>query len=82
MDMQSGTQVQPVSSATPTPKDHGITPRDLRFGRDAGHDAGRWWLNDDPIVTAFYNASSLTFPRGEAFFIEFTAALPEGTQAA
>jgi uncharacterized protein len=45
-----------------------ITPRDRRFGR--GKSQERWWLGNDPIATAFYNALSITFPRGEAFFVE------------
>ena len=51
-----------------TPEDLTITPRDRRFGRDQA--MGRWWLNNDPYATAFYNALSVTFPKGEAFFIE------------
>ena len=55
-----------------TPTDLTITPRDRRFGRDVTARAGqrRWWLGDDPIATAFHNALSITFPRGEAFFVE------------
>ncbi|MGN5374480.1 metal-dependent hydrolase [Sphingomonas hankookensis] len=45
-----------------------ITPRDVRFGRDGS--VRRYWLNDDPIATAFYNALSVTFPKGEGFFID------------
>jgi len=70
MKTPGSVHVEPETIDTPTPKDHQITPRDRRFGRDAGHQPGRWWLNNDPIATAFYNALSLTFPRGEAFFIE------------
>jgi uncharacterized protein len=51
-----------------TPTDLTITPRDVRFGRSDVQT--RWWLGGDPIATAFYNALSITFPRGEAFFIE------------
>lgn len=51
-----------------TPTDLTITPRDRRFGRDRAR--GRHWLNNDPIATAFFNALSITFPRGEAFFID------------
>ena len=36
----------------------------------------RWWLNGDPVATAWHNALSATFPRGEAFFIEFGQGLP------
>ncbi len=51
-----------------TPGDLTITPRDRRFGREAK--MGRWWLNNDPYATAFYNALSVTFPKGEAFFVD------------
>ncbi|GAB5489635.1 MAG: metal-dependent hydrolase [Parasphingorhabdus sp.] len=69
----------PTQLNVPTPEDLTITPRDRRFGRDKAQN--RWWLNDDPIATAFYNSLSVTFPRGEAFFIESVKAfrddLPE-----
>jgi uncharacterized protein len=64
---------------TPTPPTLEITPRDRRFGREAGHVQTRWWLNNDPIATAFYNALSVTFPKGEAFFIESVKAHRDGT---
>jgi predicted metal-dependent hydrolase len=51
-----------------TPGDLTITPRDRRFGR--GQEAQRWWMGGDPVATAFYNALSATFPKGEAFFVE------------
>ena len=51
-----------------TPSDLTITPRDRRFGR--GSKTDRWWNGGDPVATAFYNALSATFPRGEAFFVE------------
>ncbi len=70
MNKLGSVQAEPETIDTPTPKDHVITPRDRRFGRDADHQPDRWWLNGDPVATAFYNALSLTFPRGEAFFIE------------
>lgn len=59
-----------------TPHDLSITPRDRRFGR--GERKARWWLNGDPIATAFYNALSITFPRGEAYFIESVRAFRDG----
>lgn len=62
-----------------TPADLTITPRDLRFGR--GIERKRFWLNDDPFATAFYNALSVTFPKGEAFFCESVKAFREGTPA-
>lgn len=60
-----------------TPADLTITPRDLRFGRARRPD--RWWLNGDPIATAFYNALSVTFPKGEAFFIDSVRKFRDGT---
>ncbi|GAA0440361.1 MULTISPECIES: metal-dependent hydrolase [Sphingomonas] len=59
-----------------TPADLMITPRDLRFGR--GQARRRWWLNDDPVATALFNALSVTFPKGEAFFIESVRRFREG----
>ena len=35
-----------------------------------GRTAERWWNGGDAIATAFYNSLSLTFPKGEAFFID------------
>ena len=62
--------------ADKTPTDLTITPRDRRFGRGLAQD--RWWLGDDPIGTAFYNALSVTFPKGEAFFVDSVRAHREG----
>ncbi len=53
-----------------------ITPRDRRFGRNTAQ--ARWWLGGDPIATAFFNSLSVTFPRGEAFFIESVKAFRDG----
>lgn len=52
---------------TPTPADLDIVIRDERFNRDKKAD--RWWAGD-AFGTAWHNALSATFPRGEAFFIE------------
>lgn len=60
-----------------TPADLVITPRDARFGR--GKAIRRWWLADDPFATAFYNALSVTFPKGEGFFIDSVRRFREGT---
>jgi uncharacterized protein len=60
-----------------TPADLTITPRDRRFGRDMQQK--RWWLNGDPVGSAFHNALSITFPRGEAFFVESVKAFRDGT---
>jgi uncharacterized protein len=64
---------------TPTPENLTITPRDRRFGRGMKQD--RWWMGGDPVATAFYNALSATFPRGEAFFVESVRAFRDGTPA-
>ncbi|MGE3690182.1 MAG: metal-dependent hydrolase [Novosphingobium sp.] len=53
-----------------------IKVRDLRFGRDGK--PPRWWLNGDPVATAWFNALSGTFPRGEAKFIEAVKAHRDG----
>jgi predicted metal-dependent hydrolase len=60
-----------------TPQDLTITPRDRRFGRGLKQD--RWWMGGDPVATAFYNALSATFPKGEAFFVESVRNFREGT---
>jgi hypothetical protein len=59
-----------------TPTDLTITPRDLRFGR--GTRTERWWNGGNPAATAFYNALSATFPRGEAFFVESVRKFRDG----
>jgi predicted metal-dependent hydrolase len=61
---------------TGTPQDLTITPRDRRFGR--GVPQARWWMGDDPVATAFYNALSATFPKGEAFFVESVRLFRDG----
>ncbi|MBU7588916.1 MAG: metal-dependent hydrolase [Sphingopyxis terrae] len=63
-------------SLTPTPQDLSITPRDRRFGRDDRQ--GRWWMNGDPIASVFHTALSVTFPKGEAMFIEAVKAHRDG----
>jgi uncharacterized protein len=57
-----------MATTDKTPSDLTIEPRDFAFGR-GGHGA-RWWLGDDPVATAFYNALSATFPHGERFFMD------------
>ena len=63
------------ASATPTPGDLTITVRDERFNREST--PRRWWAGE-PFGTAWHNALSATFPRGEAFFIEAVKAHREG----
>jgi predicted metal-dependent hydrolase len=58
-----------------TPLDLNITPRDRRFGR--GATTRRWWLRGDPVASAMYDALSVTFPKGEAFFVESVRAFRE-----
>jgi predicted metal-dependent hydrolase len=62
--------------AGPTPPDHAITVRDSRFGR--GRTMGRWWCNGDPVATAWMNALSATFPKGETLFVDSVKAFREG----
>jgi predicted metal-dependent hydrolase len=57
-----------MEHVSPTPVDLTIQPRNIMFPR--GRATQRWWNGGDPIATAFYNSLSLTFPKGEAFFIE------------
>ena len=59
----------------PTPEDLTLTVRDERFNR--GTTPRRWWAGD-AFGTAWHNALSATFPRGEAFFIEAVKAHREG----
>ncbi|MGX7952040.1 metal-dependent hydrolase [Tsuneonella sp. HG249] len=64
---------------TATPADLDIVVRDRRFLRS--QQAQRWWLGGDPIATAWFNALSATFPRGEAFFIESVKAFRDGASS-
>ena len=57
-----------------------ITIRDQRFGRAKG--VRRWWLNGDPVATAWHNALSATFPRGEALFIDAVKTFRDGAPRA
>lgn len=66
----------PIGKGAPTPADLQITIRDSRFGRD--DKPSRWWIRNDPVATAWHNALSVTFPRGEAFFIEAVKAHRDG----
>jgi uncharacterized protein len=51
-----------------TPADLVIQPRNVMFARDRIRQ--RWWHGGNAYSTAFYNSLSLTFPKGEAFFID------------
>ena len=61
--------------SAPTPEDLTLTVRDERFNRDTT--PRRWWAGD-AFGTAWHNALSATFPRGEAFFIEAVKAHRDG----
>ncbi len=63
------------ASSSPTPPDLAITVRDERFNRE---DKPRRWWAGEPFGTAWHNALSATFPRGEAFFIEAVKAHRDG----
>jgi predicted metal-dependent hydrolase len=65
------------SAGSKSPADLSIRVRDRRFGRDARQE--RWWLNGDPFATAWFNALSATFPRGETLFVDAVKAFREGT---
>lgn len=51
-----------------SPEERALIVRDERFCR--GNRPSRWWMNGDPVATAWYNSVSASLPRGEAFFIE------------
>jgi predicted metal-dependent hydrolase len=55
-------------SSAAAPADLKIIPRDVTFGR--GKSNPRFWNGGDPMATTFYNALSLTFPQGEAYFVQ------------
>ncbi len=65
-----------TDAGNPRCGDRSITVRDLRFARERA--AGRWWLGGDPVGTAWLNALSGTFPRGEAYFVEAVKAHRDG----
>ena len=65
-----------MAPASVTPSDLTITPRDRRFGRDEA--TPRWWHGGNPYRSAFYNALSATFPKGEAFFVESVRLFRDG----
>ena len=64
-----------TGSSVPTPTDLEITVRDQRFNRETS--PNRWWAGE-AFGTAWHNALSATFPRGEAFFIEAVKAHRDG----
>ena len=66
--MNAHTSIQSeATSPSGSPADLEIRIRDERFNRNTS--PNRWWAGD-AFGTAWHNALSATFPRGEAFFIE------------
>ena len=57
-----------AGTATSTPEELALIVRDERFCREGR--PPRWWMNGDPVATAWYNSVSASLPRGEAFFID------------
>jgi len=51
-----------------SPEERALIVRDERFCRQTR--PSRWWMNGDPVGTAWYNSVSASLPRGEAFFID------------
>ena len=74
MNAPANIDTTPVSTS-PAPADLTITVRDQRFNRATT--PKRWWAGD-AFGTAWHNALSATFPRGEAFFIEAVKAHRDG----
>jgi predicted metal-dependent hydrolase len=73
MNAQTPIDLRPPPASGNPPE---IVVRDRRFGR--GRAQARWWLNGDPIATAWFNALSATFPRGETLFVDAVRAFREG----
>lgn len=63
-------------AATNDLQSHNIVVRDRRFDRNVAPE--RWWVGNDPFATAIFNSLSLSFPRGEAYFIGSVRAFREG----
>lgn len=57
-----------MGTSSKAPTDLVIRPRDRRFR--CGTDNPRWWVGNDPVATAYYNAFSASFPQAERYFIE------------
>ncbi len=68
-----------MTTATVTPLDLTITPRDRKFAK--GEATPRHWLRGDAVGSALYDAMSATFPLGEAFFVESVRAFRDGAPA-
>ena len=73
--MNAPTEFNAAKPMSQSPADLTITVRDERFNRTTR--PRRWWAGD-AFGTAWHNALSATFPRGEAFFIESVKAHRDG----
>ncbi|MDP2227009.1 MAG: metal-dependent hydrolase [Moraxellaceae bacterium] len=60
--------VSPVAAAIATPDHVSIKPQ--RMNLQFSSDTPRYWFDNDPVVTHFLNAMSLSFPDGERFFVD------------
>jgi len=69
-----------VDSTDHADKAPAIRVRNQRFGRSSAQQ--RWWANGDPVATAWLNALSATFPRGETLFIDSVKAFRDGAPPA
>ena len=69
-----------LTPATAHGKSPDLTVRDRRFARDG--ELARHWLGGDPVATAWFNALSAGFPRGEAMFIDAVKANRDGAPPA
>jgi uncharacterized protein len=65
-----------MNALSRTPVDVTINPRHPQF--ELAECLARNWHSNDPFRTAFFNALSLTFPKGEKFFIDSVRAFQRG----
>lgn len=69
-----------AASANKLPRN--INVRDRRFFRGSFFSPddikSKWWVGANPYATAVFNSLSLSFPRGEAYFVESVRAFRDG----
>lgn len=58
----------------------GIKVRPRRMDMQFDHQVPRYWFDNDPVVTHFLNALSITFPEGERFFVDAVRAFRDQVQ--
>lgn len=66
--LRGETQEDAPIRGSATPSDLHIQSRNRHFS--AAELENRYWVGGDPFGTAFFNALSVTFPKGESFFME------------